>query len=224
MSNAASKLKPMDLRLKDEFLIHLIFASLPKEYETFVVNYNMQPDKWDIQKLIAMCVQEDERLKSSQGDSINLVKDNKKKNFKKNAKPQGKAPQNNHHQKNNNARVEKDQCKWCKKHEYYQRDCLDFLKSLLKRDEDFITFIDKFLFLSYAKSTWWIDSGATVHVSNSLQGFHTRRTPQRGEKELKLQMELKLKLKPLEISLQNQMIVLYFSFQMSFMYPLCIEI
>ena len=67
-----------------------------------------------------MCVQEDERLKSSQGDSANLVKDNKKKNFNKNAKPQGKAPQNNHHPKNNNAQVEKDQCKWCKKHEHYR--------------------------------------------------------------------------------------------------------
>ena len=41
MSNMASKLKPMDLGLKDEFLIHLVFASLPKEYETFVFNYNM---------------------------------------------------------------------------------------------------------------------------------------------------------------------------------------
>ena len=90
MSNTASKLKPMDLGLKDEFLIHLVFASLSKEYETFVVNYNMQPNKWDIEKLIAMCVQEEERLKSSQGDSTNLVKDNKKKNFNKNAKPQGK--------------------------------------------------------------------------------------------------------------------------------------
>ena len=41
MSNTASKLKPMDLGLKDKFLIYLVFASLPKEYETFVVNYNM---------------------------------------------------------------------------------------------------------------------------------------------------------------------------------------
>ena len=59
ISNTTSKLKPIDLGLKDEFLIHLVFASLPKEYETFVVNYNLQPDKWDIEKLIAMCVQEE---------------------------------------------------------------------------------------------------------------------------------------------------------------------
>ena len=61
MSNTASKLKPMNLGLKDEFLIYLIFASLPKEYETFVVNYNMQLDKWDIEKLIVMCVQEEKK-------------------------------------------------------------------------------------------------------------------------------------------------------------------
>ena len=77
----------MNLGLKDEFLIHLVFASLPKEYETFVVNYNMHPDQWDMEKLIAICVQDEERLKSSQGDSANLVKDNKKKTFNKNAKP-----------------------------------------------------------------------------------------------------------------------------------------
>ena len=65
MSNTASKLKPMDLRFIDEFLIHLVFVSLPKEYETFVVNCNMLPDKWNIKKLIAMCVQEEDRLKSS---------------------------------------------------------------------------------------------------------------------------------------------------------------
>ena len=58
MSNTASKLKPMDLGLKDEFLIYLVFASLLKEYETFIVNYNIRLDKWDIEKLIAMCVQE----------------------------------------------------------------------------------------------------------------------------------------------------------------------
>ena len=79
MSNLASKLKPIDLALNEEFLIHLIFASLPKEFDIFVINYNIQPEKWDLERLMAMCVQEEERIKAANGGTINYVKDNKKK-------------------------------------------------------------------------------------------------------------------------------------------------
>jgi hypothetical protein len=81
MSNMASKLKTMDMGLKDEFLVHLVMSSLPKEFEAFEINYNSQPENWEIEKLIAMCVQEEERIKDARGDFINHVKHNKKKNF-----------------------------------------------------------------------------------------------------------------------------------------------
>ena len=90
MNTTISKLKEMNLK-EEDFLIHLIFASLPKEYDTFIVNYNMQPERWGIERLISMCAQEEERIKSSQGESAHFVKDNKRKNFNgKNSKPQGK--------------------------------------------------------------------------------------------------------------------------------------
>jgi hypothetical protein len=41
MSNTASKLKPMEMELPSAFVVHLVLASLPKELETFVVNYNI---------------------------------------------------------------------------------------------------------------------------------------------------------------------------------------
>ncbi|XP_044949176.1 uncharacterized protein LOC123398782 [Hordeum vulgare subsp. vulgare] len=80
MSNTAAKLKPMDadLEIKPTLLVHLVMASLPKEFETFVVNYNMQPETWDIEKVIAMCSQEEERIKASHGVSLNYVKEKKK--------------------------------------------------------------------------------------------------------------------------------------------------
>ncbi|XP_066391733.1 uncharacterized protein [Miscanthus floridulus] len=143
MSNMASKLKPMEMGLKDEFLIHLIFASLAKEYKTFVVNYNLQPDKWDIKKLIAMCVQEEERLKSSHGDSINHVNSSKQ---------QGKAPQKDHHQKSNYVQVDKDTCRWCHKTGHYQKNCPDFLKHLMRKGEDIITFIDESLHTKFVET------------------------------------------------------------------------
>jgi hypothetical protein len=40
--------------------------------------------------------------------------------------------------------------------------------------------------LSYSKSTWWIDSGATIYVANSMQRFHTRRTLRRGERSIRV--------------------------------------
>jgi hypothetical protein len=72
MSNVAAMLKPLDLAIKNGFLIHLIF------------NYNCMNEKWTLQKCIAMCVQEAERIKCNSGgvDSVNMAKHHqKRKNF-----------------------------------------------------------------------------------------------------------------------------------------------
>jgi hypothetical protein len=55
-TNMAARLKPLDLAIKDAFMIYLIFSSLPKEFETFEVNYNSMNEKWTLEKFMVMCV------------------------------------------------------------------------------------------------------------------------------------------------------------------------
>uniref|UniRef100_A0A8R7UW61 CCHC-type domain-containing protein n=1 Tax=Triticum urartu TaxID=4572 RepID=A0A8R7UW61_TRIUA len=132
MSNMAAKLKPMDedLEIKPALLVHLVMASLSKEFKTFVVNYNMSPGTWDIEKTIAMCVQEEDRLKASNGGSLNYVKDHKKNNKSPPSKPHGKAAYQ-HQQKS--FPVDKDTCLHCKKTGHYKKDCPDWLKSIMAK-------------------------------------------------------------------------------------------
>jgi predicted RNase H-like nuclease (RuvC/YqgF family) len=40
ISNMASKLKSIDMELKNEFLVHIVASSLPKKFEPFEINYN----------------------------------------------------------------------------------------------------------------------------------------------------------------------------------------
>jgi hypothetical protein len=101
--------------------------------------------------------------------------------------------------------VDKDQCRWCKRRGHYQKNCIEFLKHLNREGEDHVTFVDESLFLNYAQSTWWIDSGVTIHVANSLQEFLTRRTLRRGERSIRVAKDVEAEVEairelPLELN------------------------
>jgi hypothetical protein len=77
-------------------------------------------------------------------------------------------------------------CLHCKDWGHIRRECVDFKVWLAKKgNNDIIFFIDESFFTYYSLNTWWIDSGATVHVMNSSQGFLGARTT-RGERNLKV--------------------------------------
>jgi hypothetical protein len=217
MNNMASKLKPMDMGLKDEFIVHLIMSSLPKEFEAFEINYNFQSESWRIEKLITMCVQEEERIKKSRDDSINHVKHNKK-NFS-NSTPSKKS-----YSHDNNAtsfkgqdkalmkehdHVPKGVCRHCKKERHYMRDCVEFLKWLNMRGKnkckDLITSIDESLYLDYLSCILLINSGVTIHIVIFLQELSMRRTLPRWERTIRVANGVEVKVEaigelPLEIS------------------------
>ncbi|GKF46382.1 hypothetical protein Tco_0136184 [Tanacetum coccineum] len=71
MSNMANKLKGMEI--SEGFLVHFIMTSLPMQFGPFKINYNTQKEKWKISELIAMCVQEEERLKVEKPDVVHVT-------------------------------------------------------------------------------------------------------------------------------------------------------
>ena len=164
---------------------------------------------------MAQCVQEEERIKARRGDSVHLAQ-LKKKNV--NSKPSFKKPgssgyggQGSSSGSGSSSRITTiadgtknfpvpiDTCLHCKKKGHYKRDCPDFLKSLFRRSKDEITFVDESMYLEYSVNTWWIDSGATVHVPIlcrcSIQGG----TFQGAKERLVWPTGRKMKSKPLEI-------------------------
>src|SRR6185436_12191883 len=80
MSHMANKLKTMNMPIPDASIVQLVFKSLPKDFSTFHVNYNTQTKEWDSEKLIAMCVQEEDRLKAANGGQVVFNVQHKKKN------------------------------------------------------------------------------------------------------------------------------------------------
>ncbi|GAV66306.1 UBN2_2 domain-containing protein [Cephalotus follicularis] len=63
MNDMASKLKGMEMSIFEGLLVHFIMISLLVQFGPFKINYNTQKEKWKMSELIAMCVQEEERLK-----------------------------------------------------------------------------------------------------------------------------------------------------------------
>jgi hypothetical protein len=99
--------------------------------------------------------------------------------------------------------VEKGQYKWCFKRGHYQKNCIEFLKHLNKTGGDHVTFVDEFIFLSYVKSTLWIDSDVTIHVANSIHGFVTRRTIRRGKRSIRVTNDVEAEVEAIgELSLE----------------------
>ena len=177
MTNIAARLKSLGLAVEDSFLVQFMLNSLPPEYGPFQINYNTIKDKWDVNELAGRLVQEEMRLKSQGNLTVNLVGQGagkkmkvKANKFKKNKRPANASQAEEKERKN-------DKCHFCKKEGHYQKDCLRRKAWFEKRG--IFHYVSVFFESNLAEvpnNTWWLDSGATTHVSNMMQRFITIRT------------------------------------------------
>jgi hypothetical protein len=71
----------------------------------------------------------------------------------------------------------KGNCKYCKKYGHKVDDCYSLKKKLEKQGTLLALACFESNIVDVPSDTWWLDSGATIHVVNSLQGFTSLRKP-----------------------------------------------
>ena len=144
------------------------------------MSYNCLKDSLSLNELISHCVQEEEMLKQSRTESAHLASTSKYKRKNKKRKTNKEVvvmtPQKKQHKEHTKdgffffgtAGHQKKQCNyyaWCAK------------KIMLLNLVCFEVNLT-----SIPGHTWWIDSGATTHISLSMQGCLSCRRPSDNER------------------------------------------
>ncbi|XXG72827.1 hypothetical protein AAC387_Pa07g1837 [Persea americana] len=180
MTNIASKLKEVDMTVSEKYLVQFIFNSLPPEFGPFKVAYNQSSTPWSLNELIAKADQEERTLKAKGQLSVNFVSQNKSKGKgkgKKNVNVQEAKP-------NKKEKWAKKKCFFCGKNGHFKKDCLKHKSWFEKRGKTLSFVCQETNLTNIPSNSWWVDFGATIHVSGCVQGFLSRRTLNDSEKTI----------------------------------------
>ncbi|XP_060196887.1 uncharacterized protein LOC132626146 [Lycium barbarum] len=127
MRDLAAQLKTLEVEMSETFLVHYILNSLPLQYDHFKISYNTHKDKWSINELMAMCIQEEGRLLMETGESAFMATQGKK-TYQANKKWKGKAPVEPE------LDIKKEsKSRFCRKKGHIKKDCIKYQKWLEKK-------------------------------------------------------------------------------------------
>lgn len=180
MSNLAAKLTTMGMEVNETFLVQFIMNSLPVEFGQFQVNYNTIKDKWNFQELKLMLIQEEGRLKKMKDQFIHFVGHDGANSSK--GKPSIKDKKKDKAPKGPESNIQKLKCFFCKKSGHFKKDCPKRKAWFDKKGTHYNYVCFESNLMEVPNNTWWLDSGATTHVSHVKQGFNTIQ-PIRGNEQ-----------------------------------------
>ena len=75
----------------------------------------------------------------------------------------------------------KMQCHFCHKKGYKRRYYFGFKSWLEKKGKTQCLVSYKSYLVNVPPNSWWIDIGASIHITNSLYGYLTSKRPSKGE-------------------------------------------
>ncbi|XP_074293493.1 uncharacterized protein LOC141620552 [Silene latifolia] len=90
MRDIAAQLKTLKITMSDSYICTSFYALFLPKYAPFKISYNTHKDKWLINELMAMCVQEEGRLLMEEGEKVNLTIASSSKRQKDHTKDKGK--------------------------------------------------------------------------------------------------------------------------------------
>ena len=73
MADIAAQLDSLDMKVNEPFLVQFILNSLPQQFGPFKIHYNTNKDKWNLNELRSMCIQEEMRLRHEGGQVVHFV-------------------------------------------------------------------------------------------------------------------------------------------------------
>ena len=181
-----TRLKALKLKLSEDILMHLVLISLPTQFSPFKISYNTQKEKWTLNELIAQCVQEEERLKQEKIESAHLASTSQgfgtNKKRKRDNKGKQTAVSGTSKQKEQKKQDKEIICFFCKKAGHMKKTCTKYAAWREKKGT-LLNFVCSEIDLAVVPTdTWWIDTGATTHISVTMQGCLRSRMTTDGER------------------------------------------
>ncbi|RVW47395.1 Retrovirus-related Pol polyprotein from transposon TNT 1-94 [Vitis vinifera] len=187
-----NKANEMKVELSEKFLKWLILDSLPTSFDVVKLTYDALKKEWTLEELMSIVVQHEVSLKKNETHFFALVTDqvsNMKKKpphknfggFKQfNRKGNSSQGTSNASTSSNATKNEifKGKCNFCLKIGHKQVDCFKFKNWLEKKKKN---------------------TGATIHVTNSLQEMTNKRRPSKQEECVYMGDGSKVKEKPIKV-------------------------
>ena len=182
MSHLTSKLKALELGLYEDLLVHLVLIFLPTQFNQFKVSYNCQKETWSLNELILHCVQEEERLKQEKTESAHLAHTSKDKGKKRKKDKDAAVTAPQKKQQKRPVDPEGTGCFFCGAAGHKKKHCTNYHAWRARKCMLLNLVCSKVNLTSVPQHTWWMDSGATTHISVFIQGCLSYQKRNDGER------------------------------------------